>query len=145
MRMCISTHSTCSYDLQLTQAHSTMHCIPLVTIGVCNCHRVSTTANSEYDAGNQRWTCLQRYIYIGCVNSVVNHNFTLIIIIAVTCYAVFTQPTYMSFWKGFLLNIFTTDYQHHIAKMVILPDGGSGNTMAVKLLSGGINNILVEC
>ena len=47
-------------------------------------------------------------MYIGCVNSVVSHNFTLTR--ALQC--LHTLWTYM--------DIFTTDYQRHAAEMVVV-------------------------
>ena len=67
--------------------HATWH-QEFITVRVCNCHRVSTTAISavpsrQYDVGNQWWICPYMYVGCVCVNSVVNHNFTLL---ERTCY-----------------------------------------------------------
>ena len=63
-----------------------------------------------YDVGNQWWIC--PYMYIGCVNSVVNHNFTLTRAhLLLQC--LHSLCTYM--------DILTTYCR----------DGGSGNPMAV--------------
>jgi len=61
-------------------------------------------------------------MYIGCVNSVINHNFTLTRAAPAT--AVFTQPMYMLLQCLHSLctymDIFTTDYLRHTAKMVVV-------------------------